>query len=137
MVRFVLLTGVLLMTGCAAASVDSPFHLRVGEGFVDPIGYHDPTPVFSWVLPKGVIKQTAYRIEVKDEEVLWDSGWVESDQSVLVPYGGEPLASRQRVSWRVQCRVDDGKETGWSEPARSSANTPSRCSARLERRLAG
>ena len=71
--------------------------LTVGEGFVDPLGFHDATPTFSWKLPEGIEKQTAYHIEVRDDAVVWDSGWVESAQTVFVPYGGDPLRSRQRL----------------------------------------
>jgi hypothetical protein len=39
--------------------------LTVGEGFVDPLGFHDSTPTFSWKLPVGVEQQTAYQIEVR------------------------------------------------------------------------
>ena len=88
--------------------------LTVGEGFVDPLGFHDATPAFSWKLPVGIEKQTAYRIQVKD---VWDSGWVESDQSVFVPYGGESLASRQRLEWRVRFKDEGGKDSGWSKSA--------------------
>lgn len=91
--------------------------LCVGEGFVDPIGFHDSTPAFSWKLPEGTKKQTGYRIEARDDEVVWDSGWVESDQSVLVPYGGEPLSSRQRLEWRVRFRDESGKDSDWSTSA--------------------
>ena len=45
--------------------------LTVGEGFVDPLGFHDSTPTFSWKLPVGVEKQTAYRIEVRGDEIVW------------------------------------------------------------------
>jgi alpha-L-rhamnosidase len=58
--------------------------LTVGEGFVDPVGYHNATPTFSWKLPEGVHKQTAYHIEAKAGEARWDSGWVESDQSTML-----------------------------------------------------
>jgi alpha-L-rhamnosidase len=91
----------------------------VGEGFVDPLGFHDARPVFSWKLPEGVKKQSAYRIEATagGGGATWDSGWVTSDQSTFVPYGGAPLASRQQVQWRVNFRDGDGKESGWSVPA--------------------
>ncbi len=91
--------------------------LTIGEGFSNPIGFHDATPSFSWKLPVGVIKQTGYRIEVRDKEVIWDSGWIESDQSVFVPYAGKPLASGQHVTWRVDYRDQNGKPSGWSKPA--------------------
>jgi alpha-L-rhamnosidase len=89
--------------------------LTVGEGFVEPIGFHDATPTFSWKLPEGVKKQTAYRIEVKDHDLVWDSGWIKSDQSVFVPYGGAPLRSRQRLTWRVRYKDEKGLESDWSE----------------------
>ncbi|MCF7863879.1 MAG: glycoside hydrolase family 78 protein [Kiritimatiellales bacterium] len=109
--------GVLLtIAGQALGSV--PYALTVGEGFTDPLGFHDATPVFSWKLPECVIKQTAYSLEVKGDGVAWNSGWVESGQSVFVPYGGEPLHSRQRMEWRVRVRDEKGKELDWSKPAR-------------------
>lgn len=92
--------------------------LTVGEGFVNPIGFHDATPTFSWKLPPEVKKQTAYHIKVVTGNKGWDSGWVESEQSTFVPYGGEPLASRQRAEWRVSFRDENGKDSGWSEPAK-------------------
>ena len=91
--------------------------LTLSEGFVNPLGFHDSTPTFSWKLPEGIKKQTAYQVEVRGDEIVWDSGWVESDQSVLVPYGGEPLASRQRFEWRVRFRDETGKDSDWSKPA--------------------
>lgn len=98
-------------------AAEGPHSLTVGEGFVNPIGYHDATPVFSWKLPKNTRAQTAYRIEVSGAETSWDSGWVESSQSLFVPFAGEPLQSRQKVTWRVDVRNGVGEELGWSEPA--------------------
>jgi alpha-L-rhamnosidase len=92
--------------------------LTVGEGFANPVGFYDATPAFSWKLPEGVKKQTAYCLEVASEgKTLWESGWVTSDQSVGVPYNGPALTSRQKVAWRVNVRDDAGKELGWSKPA--------------------
>jgi hypothetical protein len=99
------------------AAAEPAGSLTVGEGFTNPIGFHDATPTFSWKLPKGVAKQSAYRLEVQDKDLLWDSGWVDSDQSVFVPYGGKPLASRQQLTWRVDYRDDKGEAAGWSKPA--------------------
>ena len=60
------------------------------EDLVDPIGVDDPTPTFSWKMASKVIgqKQTAYQIMVKnDQETVWDSGKVDSDESVVIVYG--------------------------------------------------
>lgn len=95
-----------------------PAHaLTVGEGFVNPIGFHDPKPVFSWKLPDGVRRQTAYRIVVMPDDAQWDSGWIESSASTFVPSPGRPLRSRERVAWRVNYRDEEGREGGWSEIA--------------------
>ena len=86
-------------TSCKPA----PAHaLIVGEGFVNPIGFHDSSPSFSWKLPKGTKQQTAYWIEVSGDGVRWESGRVDSEQSLFVPYGGSPLNSRQQLKWRVK-----------------------------------
>ncbi|MFT4176161.1 MAG: family 78 glycoside hydrolase catalytic domain [Luteolibacter sp.] len=92
--------------------------LTIGDNAVDPLGYHDPTPVFSWKLPVGVKKQTAYRLEVTTDGKTQDTGWISSDRSVFVPYSGEPFVSRQRGEWRVNFRDENGDEGGWSERAR-------------------
>lgn len=105
------------MSGCASHNAKAVHSLTVGEGFTDPIGFHEASPTFSWQLPEGVKHQSAYRLQVEAGNTHWDSGWVESDRSVLVPYGGEPLTSRQRVTWRVDTRDEHGRELGWSEPA--------------------
>src|SRR2546423_905906 len=114
-----LIIGVALAFTLTSKQADGePAHaLTVGDGFVNPVGFYNPMPVFSWKLPDGVKKQTAYRLEINAGEKLWDSGWVESDQSTLVPYRGAPFSSRQQVGWRVRFRDENGKDSGWSELA--------------------
>lgn len=113
----IVFTIAVALTSVTAQSRGTAAHsLTVGEGFVDPIGFYDRSPVFSWKLPASVKKQTAYRIEVSGDK-SWDSGWVESDRSSFVPYDGKPFASRDRGEWRVRFRDEKGKDSGWSEPA--------------------
>jgi len=109
------------------SAADTPFDLRVGEDFVDPIGFHDATPVFSWKLPAagGVTAQKACRIiaassagKLPDAPDLWDSGKIDSPQSAWFPYAGKALGSRQEVYWQVKFWDQDGKESPWSKPAR-------------------
>jgi alpha-L-rhamnosidase len=100
--------------------------LRVSENFADPIGFYDSSPVLSWKLPVAdeIKSQSAYRIVVTNKsatdssaETVWDSGKVDSDQSVWVPYGGPELQSRQRVFWRVKFWDNEGRESAWSKEA--------------------
>lgn len=107
----------LSLLGGVTVRAEPAHSLTVGEGFMNPLGFHDPTPTFSWKLPAGARKQTAYRLEATTSSGTWDSGWVESDQSTFVRYGGRPLASRERVEWRVRFRDENGVDSGWSDPA--------------------
>ena len=48
---------------------------------------------------------------------MWDSGKVESGQSVQVEYAGRPLESRQRCHWKVRVWDKDGKPLPGVAPA--------------------
>lgn len=103
-----------------------PVELRC-ENAYNPQGIDAPQPCLSWRfldLRRGA-RQTAYRILVAsgpeqlaaDEGDLWDSGKVDSDQSIIVPYEGRLLASRQRVWWKVRYWDQQGEMSAWSMPA--------------------
>ena len=98
------------------------------EYLENPLGIDECSPRLSWIMKsktKGSI-QTAYRIMAATKEELlqnetpdlWDSGKIESDQSVQIEYGGKPLESRMTVYWKVQIWDQNGKTTGWSPVAR-------------------
>ncbi|MFV0416051.1 MAG: family 78 glycoside hydrolase catalytic domain [Chthoniobacterales bacterium] len=91
--------------------------LRLGEGFKNPLGFHSAMPTFSWKLPVETKRQTAYQIQVNFDDDHWDSSWVESEQSVLVPWEGKPFRSRQRAEWQVRFRDENGTCSDWSETA--------------------
>lgn len=98
-------------------------HLR------NPLGIDVTAPRLSWILHDDEalrgLKQTAYHLLVASSPEklaagkggLWDSGRVESDQSVLVPYAGKALASYQDCYWKVRVWGSRGKASAWSEPA--------------------
>lgn len=71
----------------------------------NPVGLDNPSPRFSWILEseEREVLQQAYRITVKKgEETLWDTGRVEKDSSVLVPYEGQPFSPSVRYTVKVQ-----------------------------------
>jgi alpha-L-rhamnosidase len=88
--------------------VPAPRRLRV-EHLEEALGIDLAAPRLSWQLAAPAARQDAYRLEVG----AWSSGWVESDECVLVPYAGPPIGSRTRVQWRVQVRTDAGL-SDWS-----------------------
>ena len=93
--------------------MSTPSHLGVEHLGDDVLGVGDRRPRLSWQLPPGAARQEAYAIELDGR----DLGRVESDASVLVPWPGEPLTSRQRADWRAKVWTDGGEESGWSPPA--------------------
>ena len=68
-------------------------------------------PRFSWNFESDAqnVKQTSYRIIVastsdgafKGVGDLWNSGVIDSDRMLYVPYEGKPLQSRDKVFWKV------------------------------------
>jgi alpha-L-rhamnosidase len=97
-------------------------HLRTEYG-ENPLGIDTTQPRLSWQLQSAArgTAQTAYQIRVfrgeRDEDLVWDTGKVPSAQSILVPYAGAPLQSRQRYHWQARIWDERGIATPYSEPA--------------------
>lgn len=88
----------------------------------NPIGLDVKKPRFSWKLDtkEQNTMQTAYQVQVtRMNEVdaegieIWNSGKVESDQSVLVVYSGEELLPERRYCCKIQ--VWDNHENAVTE----------------------
>ncbi|MBS1851554.1 MAG: glycoside hydrolase family 78 protein [Acidobacteria bacterium] len=100
---------------------------------VDPLGIDIVQPRLSWILEsvhsgeRGQ-SQSAYRILAAsspellaaEKADLWDTGKINSSQSIQLRYGGEPLHSQQFVWWKVQLWDEKGQASEWSSPARWS-----------------
>lgn len=114
--------GVILIDFCMA----KPKAVRlVTENMENPLGLPTHTPRFSWQLTeaKKNTMQTAYRIMVasapellkEGRADLWDSGMVQSDESIWINYAGKALKDNQRCFWTVQVKTNNGT-TDWAEP---------------------
>ena len=110
----------------AAERTRAPVGLKVGEGFVNPLGYYEASPRFSWeISPESRSNfQAAYQVQVVSEENgfekeadLWDSGKVDSAESSWIRYTGAPLESRQKAYWRVRIWDEKGRASRWSDAA--------------------
>ena len=91
----------------------------------NPIGIDVTQPRFSWkIAGKGnSIMQREYSIRVATDEkfssgkIVWQSGTIASEESVLQPYQGPELKSGQRYFWQVKIGDKQGKQSKWSEAA--------------------
>lgn len=110
----------------ALPMVFSLHDLRVGEGFVDPLGYYEANPRLSWRISESATSQfqTAYQIQVAssiaqllEKPDLWDSHKVNSTDNAWHKYQGERLTSRQKAVWRVKIWDENDVASHWSEPA--------------------
>ncbi len=138
----VLVAGVTLNgCGASKVKMLEIVHLQTNYR-VNPIGIDDPVPVFSWQMRSDEKdkSQSAYRIMVYESDNLspdmedidqyensslkdnnmkdtplkcvWDSGKVESDLSVSIPYEGEELKPQTRYDWMVE--VWDEKDKNYT-----------------------
>ncbi|MBD2868538.1 glycoside hydrolase family 78 protein [Paenibacillus arenilitoris] len=89
-----------------------------------PLGIDTRRPRLSWKLEyeeRGQL-QTAYRVLVaanpreleQDKGDMWDSGRIESGQSVHVHYEGSPLASGAHYYWKVRVWDKQNVPSEWS-----------------------
>ena len=93
----------------------------------NPLGLDTLQPRLFWQLKSDSrsIAQRAYQVLVasteeklaREEGDLWDSGKVESDQSIQVVYDGSPLQSEARYYWKVRVWDTNDTESAWSEMA--------------------
>ena len=77
---------------------------------LNPLGIDVSKPRLSWILASSRrgARQTAFQVAAALDDVyilqgkplLWDTGKIESDQSVQVAYDGPALQSRQRSAAR-------------------------------------
>ncbi|HEX2950019.1 MAG TPA: alpha-L-rhamnosidase N-terminal domain-containing protein, partial [Armatimonadota bacterium] len=94
---------------------------------VNPLGIDTVAPRLSWRMESSArgARQTAYQVLVASSEQalaadqgdLWDSGRVESDQSVQIAYFGKALTSRMQCYWKVRVWDTDGNANAFSAPA--------------------
>ena len=89
----------------------------------NPVGVGTDHPRFMWQIEseKPDVMQEAYRIQVaaskddleKSKNLLWDSGFVDSDTSLFITYGGDQLQSATEYFWRVRVKTTGGN-SAWS-----------------------
>jgi len=119
----------IVLLGFSAAVWAAPMHLRC-EYLVNPLGIDQTAPRLSWQSDNSERnwKQAAYQILMASTQErlsagnadVWDSGRINSDESVDIAYRGPTLESRHRYYWTVRVwdaagQMSESSESAWWE----------------------
>jgi alpha-L-rhamnosidase len=116
----------LLFTAATAVRAQVGVQQLRCEMLVNPEGIDAAQPRLSWQLNGTArnIQQVAYQVLVASspdklahqQADIWNSGRVNSNQSIQVMYKGKPLTSKTACYWKVKVWTNKG-ESNWSETA--------------------
>ncbi|MCL2501016.1 MAG: family 78 glycoside hydrolase catalytic domain, partial [Defluviitaleaceae bacterium] len=88
-------------------------------------------PRFSWQIETDISNaiQQKYHIQVMESGIIiWDSGEVNSAQSIFIGYAGKPLEYKTRYTWRIRACVNDiwssWSDYAWFETPLEKWNAP-------------
>ena len=97
------------------------------EYLENPLGIDILHPRFSWIIESSERgkSQSTYRVLVastrenieKDNGDMWDTGKVESEQSINIEYEGNTLKSGEKYYWKVCVWDENGQPSQWSKTA--------------------
>lgn len=110
----------------ASGAINPPENLKTDYNKM-PLGIDNPAPGFSWEVgdeSRGAI-QSAYRILVssspdllnQEEGDIWDSGKIDSGNTIQIKYEGKPLKSSTRYYWAVKTWNAEDEATEFSKPS--------------------
>ncbi|MDZ7720252.1 MAG: family 78 glycoside hydrolase catalytic domain [Balneolaceae bacterium] len=115
----------LILSNCSGSGNSSNVRSLEVEHLTNPIGIDKENPRFSWIYDDEArgAAQSAYRIIVSGSEEnlkneqgdLWDSGKINSSNSVNIRYEGDELESTEKYYWKVRIWDQNGEPASWSE----------------------
>lgn len=91
------------------------------ENLKDPMGMGTEKPRFTWIMesPTSGTLQVAYELVVrKGKKTIWSTGKVNTDESILVEYAGDPLLPNTHYIWQVRVWDNHGQVSAWSLPGK-------------------
>lgn len=110
-------------------SATPPTHLRC-EYLANPVGIDTPHPRFFWWIKQDGrgASQSAYEILVatspemlmQDRGNQWDSGKVNSEDTIQIGYAGKPLETGKEYYWKIRYWDKDNKASPYSAVAKFS-----------------
>ena len=118
----IFLSVLLVLASCAESFALTIDNLRV-QALLNPSGIDQSNLQFSWQLQsaeRGVVQTSYHLVLTKDtagEDVVFDSGVVQSEQSVGVEVNSLALQPAQRYYWHVTVQDNKGQTATSTEPA--------------------
>lgn len=116
----------VLLAACHSQSSFEVYDLQC-EKLVNPLAIDNTSPHLGWKISskKPGMKPIGYQVLAASAEKLlspgqadlWDSGKVDSEESIWVPYQGNNLKSKSFVYWKVRIWDETGEVSDWSVPA--------------------
>lgn len=92
--------------------------------YSNPVGIENTTPTFSWIVDSHgenqeqsgfqILVATSPDLLEKGKADVWDSGKIESNQSVFNKFAGEILQAQKKYWWRVRIWNQDDEVSDWS-----------------------
>ena len=116
----------LVGLGCGEGNYSAPVNLIV-DHLENPLGLDNKYPRFSWQHDyRPDFRQTAWQIMVassygrlqEGDADIWDSGRINSSQSVHIPFQGTSLLSGKQYFWKVRTWDQDDVTAGFSQISR-------------------
>ncbi len=86
------------------------------EDMVNPVGIDCKKVRFSWKIRSTAysVMQKAFNITVSKDslfkDIIWNSGWIFSENSLNIPYNGREFEPSRRYYWRVSARDNKDRE---------------------------
>ncbi|CAF1673584.1 unnamed protein product, partial [Adineta ricciae] len=117
------LTVLLVVASINAYEIPAPFDIRIDYYKVDTtrdLVINTPLPRFSWKLPRfneRNVRQTAYQIQLQSYNDRWDSGKVDSTQSIHVSnenFDGLLSLTYYQIRFRVWTSLSD-EASSWTD----------------------
>ncbi|MCX6224746.1 MAG: family 78 glycoside hydrolase catalytic domain [Bacteroidia bacterium] len=123
------IAAIILLSGCTPRGELSVYDLKCNN-LHNPLGIDNTVPRLSWKITgsRNGTAQAACQVLVasspellgKDQSDLWDSGKSGFSNSILVPYGGNPLHPGMACYWKVRIWDEKGDVSPWSPVAEFS-----------------
>jgi alpha-L-rhamnosidase len=84
-----------------------------------PLGLDIVNPRFYWNCERGKQQNAYHIVAIRENETIWDTGKTQSNRMTHIRYEGQPLKSRDRVTWSItlwdENDVEGEKASSWFE----------------------